>query len=256
MSIEMPSKLIYNLIEWVVKKLIKWLQRHEVKGSGNINLGKVSSQGHINNFFPNCDVDDTSQKLKVGDLTEYFKNYVAKNIPSQYLKNHDGSDSKKFIINNTRISTFFVFTDDVKVLLFDRTNSNLQNIINNNYDCFGSVDFENSSLSKKITNQSFFGSDIEKIDYVPGFAFEDNVETKDNFCVFQTAIMFGFVFYISTQDLKSAVKNNKNLHLENLNEISTDTLTSKAKLAVEYLRSKKDCRENKAINNTKEETKQ
>lgn len=245
MDITLPSGIVYKTVTWIVKKLIKWLQRHEVKGSGNINLGKVSSQGHINNFFPYCAVDDMSQKLKVGDLTEYFKNYVAKNIPSKYIKN--SNNSTKFIINNTRISTFFTFTDGSKVLLFDRTNSNLQTITNNNYDCFGSVDFENSSLSKKITNQSFFGSIIERIDYIPGFAFEDNVETSDNFCVFQTVIMFGFVFFISPEDLKNAIRNNKNLHLENLNEISTDTLTSKAKLAVEYLRLKKECIEPKIV---------
>lgn len=161
MEIIVPSQTLYNIVEWIVKKLIKWLQRHEVKGSGNINLGKVSSQGHIDNFFPICNIDNTNKKLKVGDLAGYFKNYVAKNIPPQYTKEQNGY--KKFVINNTRISTFFTFTDGLKVLLFDRTNSNLQTVINNNYDCFGSVDFENSSLSKKIASSSFFGSDIEKI---------------------------------------------------------------------------------------------
>ena len=253
METQIFTKTIYSIAVWIVKKLIKWLQRHEVKGSGNINLGKVSSQGHIDNFFPICNIDNTDKKLKVGDLAGYFRNYVAKNIPSKYTKDQNGY--KKFVINNTRISTFFTFTDGSKVLLFDRTSSNLQTVINNNFDCFGSVDFENSSLSKKIASSSFFGADIEKIDYIPGFAFEDNVETSDNFCVFQTVIMFGFIFYVSSDNLKRAVTQGGNIHIESLNEISTDSLTSKAKLAIDYLRLKKDCTENKTISESTKEPK-
>ncbi|WP_263833172.1 hypothetical protein [Sulfurospirillum oryzae] len=232
------SSLINKVVLWTTQKLIKFLLRNKVQDSGNLNLGKVSEQGVVENFLLTC----TRDNLKVGDLQGYFRNYALENIPADYLfptKENEGA--KKFIINSTRISTFFTFTDGENILLFDRVNANIQNVINNHFDCFGSVDFENSSLSKKIINYSFFNTNIEKIDYIPGFAFEDNLNTSDGVYPFQTVIMFGFVFYISKEDLNLAVTNGSNVFLKNVDTINTENTTSKAKLAIEFLRAKRKC---------------
>ena len=230
------NSFINKAILWTIQKLIKFLLRNRVKGSGNLNLGKVSEQGVVENFLLTC----TGDSLKVGDLQGYFRNYVSENIPAEYLfceKENEGA--KKFIINNTRISTFFTFTDGKNILLFDRVNANIQNVINNHFDCFGSVDFENSSLSKKIINYNFFNTKIEKIDYIPGFSFESNLNTSDGIYPIQTVIMFGFVFYISKEDLNLAISDNGNVFLKNIDTINTENTTSKAKLAIEFLKAKR-----------------
>ena len=228
---EISFSYIATAASWLLRKIIK----REVKNSGNMNLGKVSEQYIIKNFL------EIEENLSVGDLQKYLRNYLIQNIPNKYLNNYNDelNSPKNFIINNTRISTFFAFTDGENILLFDRVKANMQTVENNYFDCYGSVNFENSSIFKKVTNYRFFSSKILKIEYIDGFAFEDDMQVDKLKYPFQTVIMFGYIIYLSSEDLRTALTKEEINTIANLDNINNINLTSKAQLAVDFLKRKK-----------------
>lgn len=190
--------------------------------------------------------------MTVADLPEYLLIFAQKNFNDRYLKsdivwNNDELPNEKNIkvlINDTRISTSLCFTDGEKVLLFDRDRSDLQNVKNMGWDCFGSVAFENASLKLKLGKESnFLFSIVNGIELIPGFVYEDNIDLLSKCSIKQTAIMFCFVVYVSPADLMKAVSSEvDNLKLFPINDTlsSTITLTAKADLSLGYLRGKHD----------------
>lgn len=217
-----------------------------VHSSGSLNLSYVTEQGNIGAFISRISFRD---HLTVGDLPDYLSDYLKMNIDKKYLvsrndyhKDHFSDKEKfEFQINSTRISTFFCFTDGKRMLLFDRPRSHKQEVINNKYDCFGSVTFENISLKVKIdidNRSGFFDSEVKDIEFIPGFSYEDNVDPEFGK---QTVIMFGFVVYLTELDLDKLMNlRNPELILVKVigSNISKEVLTSKADLAREYLREK------------------
>jgi len=228
-----------------VKKIVKWLRKSSTQEHGKVDVSKVIDQGSILSFADDHDLI----KMTVKDLNKYFLDFAEKNIHERYLK--DGATEKdllpeekkvKFIINNTRISTFFVFTDGYRILLLNRakTKDGFHRVENTKYDVFGSVSFENCTILLKLTKNDFLDSKIVKIEGVPGLAFEDSVETEDNLLGRQTIIMLGFAVYVSEDDLSKAESNNSydlcTFTLDNLPD--SEVLTSKSKLSIDYLATK------------------
>lgn len=217
-----------------------------VHNSGSMDLSYVAHQGNIGAFATRI---YSRGHLTVGNIPEYMADYLQKNIDSKYLNRREdyhntypsNVDRYEFLINSTRISTFICITDGERILLFDRIKSNKQEVINNKYDCFGSVTFENISIGLKIdqTNISgFLNSVVENIEFIPGFSYEDNLDPTSGK---QTVIMFGFLVYVKSDDIDILMREkNKELMLISVldGSISKEVLTSKADLARDFLREK------------------
>ncbi|BCL72182.1 hypothetical protein TUMSATVNIG1_41490 [Vibrio nigripulchritudo] len=230
-----------------IKKSIKWFRRTETQEHGKLDVSKVVEQGAISSFTNNNSLNG----LTVGDLNKYFLQFVEKNIDTKYLK--DGSlppnvdrlpdeQKIKFIINNTRISTFFSFTDGSKILLLNRskTTEGYERLKNTKYDVFGSVSFENSTIKLKLSKNDFLKSKVKSIEGIPGLAFEDTVEPDDNLLGRQTVIMIGFSILLSPEDFMKAESSSaytlETFELSSLPD--SELLTSKSKLSIDYLLSR------------------
>jgi len=144
----------------------------------------------------------------------------------------------RVIVNGTRISTFVVFTDGYRMVLFNRLRD-VENtsVENDRYDVFGSVAFENSSIKVKLKSNSFLDAPILKIEPIEGAAIEAN-RKKSNSEV-ETAVMFGLCVYMSESDIDLAKLDTKKDEIE-IFEISSllsmkEQLTSKAELGLAHL---------------------
>jgi hypothetical protein len=141
--------------------------------------------------------------LKLGTIPDRLHAFVHDHIPWRYRDEHrrGGDICTTVSINKTRISTFVSFTDGNRVLIFDRVlGSSHTTVINRLFDVFGSVDFENRSLKKKIRNRSFFELVAKRVELIPGFAFEDNHNQTHS--DEETVIMFGFNVWLEPQELE------------------------------------------------------
>lgn len=144
-------------------------------------------------------------------------------------------------IGGTRISTFVAFTDDENILLFDRKKATKgkTNVTNNRYDVFGSVQFENKTIKKKIQSASFLDSPIKELKPIYGAAFEDNHDfaNADNK---EVAVMFGVFAVMSKKDLQLALENNDDgalciISIDKANNMKSEDFTSKAYLSIKQL---------------------
>jgi hypothetical protein len=145
------------------------------------------------------------ERILIEELPNCLKNFLERYVNTEYKKIISSNGQKNTIvtINNTRISTFFSFTDGQKLLVLDRANSpDVTTVINRNYDVFGSVGFENYSIFKKIENKDFFKCMPTNIKAIPGFVFEDNVDSNSKA---ETVIMFGYHVFMESEDLLKGV---------------------------------------------------
>jgi len=216
-------------------------KNYNVEKQGALNLSNLTNIKRINTLFKQNNLD----RLYIKDLPKYFENFIKSNVNKAYIKDDYDTrikdDITKFIIQYTRLSTFICFTDGEQILLFDRRNNDKKkiNVENLKYDCFGSVGFENSSIRLKILNPEFYESEILKIEFIPGIAYEDNVGSPDNQTGIETAIMFGYIMYLSKEDIVKAVLNSDSkvlLFPINSKAINIDNLTSKSQLAIDFLK--------------------
>lgn len=154
--------------------------------------------------------------------------------------------------SNLRISSFVAFIDTSGryILLFKRTMSKHTEIHNNEYDVFGSKQFENRGLIPKIkpdnTNLSkenklkldeFLDSSIEKIVPIHGVALEKNAAiVSDNN---ENVAMLGIFAYMPLEKLQMACANNNALVLKDISipieDNTIDEYTSKAWLSIKQL---------------------
>lgn len=182
--------------------------------------------------------------LTISNIPERLRLAVQNALPPDYCKKKVFKQGDKteiataFLINNTRISNFVAIADigRERIMLLDRPNCdiNLISVENNKLDVFGSVFFENNTLISKLgSSPDFLNASIVKIEEIPGFAFEDN-ENKD--LQRETVIMFGYVVYVSKEDL-AKVNENNDITLFNIRDNSKN-LTAKAKLALNFLKQK------------------
>jgi len=178
-----------------------------VKEDGYLDLspstvfcGKVTHQSDIPsltwNIFPN-------KKIEIKKIPSQLKIFLNDHVSPHYKKTFliEGLEKTTVLINKTRVSTFFSFTDGHRILLYDRVQGKDKTTIENQRrDVFGSVDFENYSIFDKINNKEFFDCITENIELIPGFVFEDN--TTSSASDRETVIMFGYHVYLKPSDLE------------------------------------------------------
>lgn len=182
--------------------------------------------------FGNCDFFPKTPR----DLEEYFEK-ILRNIPSDWKffdKQTDTKDAHRVVIGeNTRISTFVSFTDGERMLIFDRKNADTKkvNVQNPKLDVFGSMQFENRSLSTKIPIDTFLDSEIIEIKPIYGIAIEENrlIDKAEK----ETVVMVGINIYMKAEDLRKAL-DEKDIQLYSVATLNAraNELTSKAHLAV------------------------
>jgi len=246
MAIDFKITLPITIAKAIAVKTILWLRRSHTPNQGKLPLAFVSSQGEI----PSC-IHSYVKDKQVKDLPEVFRTILIDNVNPKYRKNGalpekedkiPNEEKIKFIINHTRISTYFIFTDGKRVIFHDKekTSNDLQRVENNRFDFFGAVTFENSTLPLVLGNESFLKSKIQDTSCIPGFAFEETIEPEDNLLGKQTVIMIGFEFLLTPTNLSKA-KSSKTSIIEIRdidNPPDSDNLTSKATHGMAYLQSK------------------
>lgn len=209
---------------------------------------KTTTQLMYTSFFGNDVHGYTPRTLEL-----YFQTILEKFLPIGWVKKLDEfkdengnvvETAHRVLIGNTRISTFVAFTDGENILLFDRAKADKgkTNVMNNRLDVFGSVQFENRTIKKKILSESFLKKNIKELKPIYGAAFEDNhafagENFNDNK---ELAIMFGVFAVMSKEDLLLALENNKDdalciMPINQANNIQSENLTSKAFLSIKQL---------------------
>lgn len=183
----------------------------------------------------------------LGTLFREFVDNGIGNKLEEYIKKDNEGHYVVMSGDNVRISTFVVFTDKKNVLLFDRKKAkNEINVDNPVYDVFGSLDFENSSIQKKIKNTDFLNSPILEIKPIYGIAGEYNIDKDERGRVLshETVIMLGVFAYMSEENLKLGEnfndgKKNSALRVVGIKEVNNgygeNALTSKAYLSIKQL---------------------
>lgn len=188
------------------------------------------------------------KQLTINQIPHFFGEYAKSRFPAQYCKKtqyEDGEWATNFLIKNTRISNFVVFTDGIDILILDRTKNGKIEVKNNKYhDVFGAVTFENKSIITKLNNYTdFLESIILKIEEIPGFAFEENEDEKNKEDYCEAVVMFGYAVYVSTEDLNKIPRNAEDVFFINIDD-PQQNLTAKAGLAQHFLQYKKENNKN------------
>lgn len=183
------------------------------------------------NIFPN-------KNIEIKEMPSQLKRFLHDHVNFYYKKTHTEEYEKtRVLINKTRISTFFSFTDRNRILLYDRVLGEDKTTVENpRRDVFGSVDFENYSIFKKINNEDFFNCITEDIELIPGFVFEDNT-TSSSKTDRETVIMFGYNVFLNPGDLEKGKLGNPAVDLFNIRSGLSGSflLTAKARHAIESL---------------------
>jgi len=246
-----------SAIDWVFEKVFlrfldssyklcfayfKLRKKNSTNADGQLPVNKVNYQGVM--------VDLTSNDVHhccIGELPRLLNSLLVQTVDNKYLTDFgllNGYSKCMFRVNNTRFSTFFVFSDGDRVLFHNRPDSSpsCQAVVNNKYDMFGARSFENSTISEKISNRNdFFSAKPVKVEIIPGFAFEDTDEIlQDSFFMPRsTVIMIGFAVYLTKDDLDRADSINGKSKVDLFpirNTPDVSKMTSKANLAINHLR--------------------
>jgi hypothetical protein len=186
-------------------------------------------------------LDDFTPKTP-NEIDEQFEKILNNQVSSKWWKIQNDDEIKfnihRVMVNSTRFSTFVVFTDGERVVLFDRAkDSPNTNVHNDRFDVFGSVQFENRTI--KIKSQEFLNSPIKRITEIPGIAVEDNSLNKADM-LNETVVMLGVCVYMESKYLNLAVRDTLNneiciYNLKKLISFKPYVLTSKASLSINYL---------------------
>jgi len=176
------------------------------------------------------------------EIEEKFEMMLRTQIPRKWIQRNEVDEkfnATRVVVNGTRFSTFVVFTDGARVILFDRERDSINtNVTNDRFDVFGSVQFENRTIKNKIKNKKFFQANILKVEEISGAAIEDNrlkIGTER-----ETAVMFGACIYLSPEDLNLAEEGADKgeiviYNLATVHKIKEELLTSKATLGVNHI---------------------
>jgi hypothetical protein len=224
------------------KEFIAALKKLEKKHQQTYAL--VNNQDHF--YIDKTNLMKKGELVTVGKLPELLCSYVHEKIEggafktkkddvSVQVQNSKKPKGTEVKINKTRFSTFFCFTDKKYLLLYDRekASKNINRNVNNRYDVFGSVEFENYAPYKKIKNKNFLKCIVQDIHTIPGLACEDNeLNNKTR----ETVVMIGFLIVIKGNDLDYAEDNQNWVTKWLICGDLPKNLTSKANLAVEALR--------------------
>nr|VFJ88152.1 MAG: TIR domain-containing protein [Candidatus Kentron sp. H]VFJ90160.1 MAG: TIR domain-containing protein [Candidatus Kentron sp. H]VFJ96526.1 MAG: TIR domain-containing protein [Candidatus Kentron sp. H] len=175
-----------------------------------------------------------------GDIEHQFEEIVRTRIPREWLKRNDediARNEHRVLVNDTRFSTFVSFTDGKRIVLFDRAKDRPNvNVLNERFDVFGSVQFENRTIKNKIKNKEFLDSPIIRVEEIPGVAIENNRNKRDP-KITETVVMLGVCVYLEPKHLDLAAKDTVNgeigiYDLRKLFDLKRESLTSKATLSI------------------------
>lgn len=152
------------------------------------------------------------QNIKEKFKTEHNKKLIAEKFfkEDKHIKDNDDKNVETIFLNQDkglRISTFVGFTDGIsKILLFKRKDNNIivkNNNNNNNWDVFGSLPFENKSISEKVPYNIFLDMEIERIEVVNGSALESN---ERGYLGMQSVVMHGILAIVRAEKLVEVAK--------------------------------------------------
>ncbi len=193
-------------------------------------------------FQSNLKLLDSFTPKTPKEIDEQFEKIVKTQVPKEWLQRNKIDieyNVHRVIVNQTRFSTFVSFTDGDRIILFDRAKDKPNtNIYNERFDVFGSVQFENRTIKNKIKNKSFFNAPIQKIEEISGIAIEDNRDKRE-IEKSETVVMIGLCIYLKPNDLDLAIRDTVNgeigiFHLGKLFDLTRESLTSKASLAISH----------------------
>lgn len=230
--------LLYGLFV----RYLTFRKKASPKHVGQLLISRVNHQGVMTSIL-----SEKAHATSVSELPRLLHQLLKETVDKKFVlrrPDYAGYQTCEFKINNTRISTFFAFTDGERILLHDRPASRpeRQAIEHNKYDAFGAVTFENATLQTKIGGaKGFFGSIPLKIEIIPGLAFEDTDEVSRGKLFFPktTVIMLGFTVLLTPGDLDKATSINGEsvVELYPVDQTPDSTmLTSKATLAINHIR--------------------
>jgi hypothetical protein len=177
------------------------------------------------------------------DIENQFEKILDTQIPDGWkFQNRDEIDYKahRVLVNSTRFSTFAAFTDGKRIVLFDRKKDKPNtNVYNERFDVFGSVQFENRTIAKKIKSQEFLDAPIERVEEIKGVAIENNIDKRNNERN-ETVVMLGVCIYMKPENLDLAVKDTVNneigiYSLSKMFDFTRESLTSKASLCISHI---------------------
>jgi len=180
----------------------------------------------------------------VSQLQDYARDTLLPELLEENVKLNDGSQQTIFSLGNTRFSTFIALVSNKgSILLLDRR-GNENTSVNKRYDCFGSVGYENKSISTKLTQAPGYRKlRVIKYESLPGAAIEYVRFTKAG--KFEIAIMLGHLAVIDHNDLEKLLDNprfDKNhLCIKTKGYYPrSETMTSKAVLFKNYINNNED----------------
>jgi len=206
--------------------------------NGALDLGRISrkliteeqnSIRLINDFSANTPLE----------IEKHFENMLSTfSIPEHWQKRNAQDieyNATRVLVNSTRFSTYVAFTDGTRIVLFDRAAGvDKTNVLNERYDVFGSVQFENRTIKMKIPNDKFLNSEIQGIEEITGAAIEDNKD-QTGFEA-ETAVMFGICVYLKPEDLDYAKTKDVGIYpVEEVTNFKKTQLTSKAQLSLQHI---------------------
>lgn len=206
--------------------------------NGAIDLGRISrklitkeqnSIRLINDFSANTPLE----------IEKHFESMLSTFVIPEHWQKRNAQDieynATRVLVNSTRFSTYVVFTDGTRIVLFDRAAGvNQTTVLNERYDVFGSVQFENRTIKMKIPDENFLNSEIQGIEEITGAAIEDNKD-QTGFEA-ETAVMFGICVYLKSEDLDHAKNNNVGIYpVEEVTNFKKSQLTSKAQLSLQHI---------------------
>lgn len=206
--------------------------------NGAIDLGKISRKLATKEQQTIRLVNDFSANTPL-EIEKHFEDMLTTfSIPEHWQKRNKQDieyNATRVIVNSTRFSTYVTFTDGKRIVLFDRAEGiKKTNVLNERYDVFGSVQFENRTIKMKIPNENFLNSEIQAIEEITGAAIEDNKD-QTGFEA-ETAVMFGICVYLKPEDLDHAKNNEVGIYpVEEVANFKKGHLTSKAQLSLHHI---------------------
>jgi len=200
-----------------------------------LTLSKIKKNNVINQayIFTNTDHILCSRKdnCKVSNISEL--------LDQHRKKIHTTKDTQEVCFWNTRVSTFIVFTDGIKVVLYNRKQANNDKLIfNPKLDAHGAIAFNNESLQYKIGK--LFDMPLLRMETIDGIAIEEVNKKVWNINIpyyKETVIMLGFVAYVDSLELLEGDDNNK-ISLIKCLSFDDNNLTSKMRLGIKHLKFK------------------
>jgi hypothetical protein len=214
--------VIYGVVSFIITIILFNLYIKKLKSS-------VTFQTYI--YADPKYVICTNDKYNIEEIPDILTKYRKKLYATK--------DQEELFFWNTRISTFILFTDGNKVLVYlDRNNKKNQNIFNPKLDCHGAVKFHNPSLEFKLSPE-FMKSKIHKFEAIPGISLEQtNKKIFDKYKIpfyKEVIVMIGFIAHVSTEDLQKGIDEKNSIIDINCLSIDDDNLTAKIKLGLKYL---------------------